>query len=387
MSYINNIRKYLIILRFVLIILFFNNIFQAHNFKELPGLAFFTLCLFVISNDAIRSLIKKSNNIWYYFSLALSLVGAATLKYFINDFKTNTYLFFYVIEILYIQGKYKQFFLVLHGISYLISAFLTTRALNYTTRLTELGTSFLSYSSILCILYLAHAVRNEREGTKKLNDELKSSNIKLQEYSLKVEELTIAKERQRMAQELHDSLGHSLMALTMHLEFAEKIFDTMPEKAKEVILKAKKISKDSTASLRMAVDALKIDRNIEDLSEAIQRMIDSFEILGTTKIAFRIDKLLEALNPDIKLCIYKTVRESLTNAMKHGNATAFNLEVGILDNHVNMIIQDNGIGCEAIIRSNGLHGIEDRVFALGGTVKFTSRENLGFLTMVEIPIY
>lgn len=381
------IKTHLKIMRYFIIILLFSNILRAYKSLKIPLAFFIVLSILIITNDLIRNTVKKNNTALYYLSLALSIIGTAVLKHYINSFITNIYMFFYVIEILYIQSKSKYFLLALHCISYLTTVGLSTKGLNPAERLADLGSGFLTYLSILCILYLSHAVRNEREETRKLNEELKSSNIKLQEYSLQVEELSIAKERQRLAQELHDSLGHSLMALTMHLEFAEKIFDTNPEKAKEVISKARNISKNSTTNLRTAVYTLKEERNIEDLQEAVNELIDSFRILGKIKIDFRMNKHLEALAPDIKLCIYKTIRESLTNGIKHGKATAFSLEIAIVDDFAVLNITDNGSGCDNIIRSNGLKGIENRVIALGGKVDFTSSKNSGFLTKAEIPLF
>jgi signal transduction histidine kinase len=173
----------------------------------------------------------------------------------------------------------------------------------------------------------------------------------------------------------------------MHLEFAEKIFDKNPEKAKEVILKAENISKDSTANLRRAVNTLKEERNVEDLQNNINELIDSFKMLGNINISLSMDKRLEKLNPDIKLCIYKTIRESLTNGIKHGKATAFKLGIEMNTNYVELDIQDNGVGCDAMLRSNGLTGMENRIFALGGTVNFSSRKNNGFLIKAKIPTY
>ena len=383
-----NIKKYLKILRYLIIIIFFPKIFISYNYLKIPREIFLVIFIILISNDVIRSILKKNTNLWYYISLSFSIFMAATLKYFTNSSAIHIYMFLYIIEILYIPGRIKYFFLALHSIFYLIIVILSTETVEITPWLTVIGMNLLSYLSIICILYLSHAIRNEREETKKLNEELKLSNIKLKEYSLQIEELSVTKERQRVAQELHDSLGHSLMALTMHLEFAEKIFDTKPEKAKEVILKAKNISKNSISSLRTAVNTLKEERNIEDLSDAIYELIDNFKILGNIKInLIGIDKNLEILNPDIKLCVYKTIRESLTNGLRHGKITAFRIEICIHKDSVNLSIKDNGIGCKVIIKSNGLKGIEDRIIALGGTVYFNSRQNCGFLTKVIIPIY
>jgi signal transduction histidine kinase len=350
---------------------------------------YFLLALFTIqiTNDILRNVVIKKNNKLYYFSLVLSIIGAAWLKYYIYDFITNIYMFFNIIEILNIRGRSKQLFMFFHFILYLGVVIFNTKMLITADMVTTIGNGLIIYLSILCMLYLSNAVRKEREETKKLNEELKSTNIKLQEYSLKIEELTIAKERQRVAQELHDSLGHSLMALTMHLEFAEKIFDKNPEKAKEVILKAENISKDSTANLRRAVNTLKEERNVEDLQNNINELIDSFKMLGNINISLSMDKRLEKLNPDIKLCIYKTIRESLTNGIKHGKATAFKLGIEMNTNYVELDIQDNGVGCDAMVRSNGLTGMENRIFALGGTVNLISSKNNGFLIKAKIPTY
>lgn len=86
---------------------------------------------------------------------------------------------------------------------------------NTVDKLSKLGISLLSYFAVASIAYSIKAVRREKEEVNKLNEELKHTNIRLHQYILEVEELTASKERNMMAQELHDSVGHSLMALTL----------------------------------------------------------------------------------------------------------------------------------------------------------------------------
>lgn len=382
----SNLRKYFKIIRYFIMIALLLNVIGAYVDLNIPvGIQIIFPILIV--NDIIRTSVNRYSKLWYCISIVISIIGAAILRYYINRYITSIYMFYYVIEIFYLQSKCKQYLLAFHCILYLITVVLTKGVLNISQMVTTIGTSLLTYLSIICILYLSYRVRTEREETKKLNEELKISNIKLREYSLEVEELSTARERERVAQELHDSLGHSLMALTMHLEYAEKIFDTNPEKAKEVILKARSISKNSTASLRMAVDTLKKERNIEDLRNAINELINNFGILGNIKIDFSMDEQMEVLNPEIKLCVYRTIRESLTNGIKHGKASAFNITAGVKENQIKLIIQDNGAGCDTIIKSNGLRGIENRILALGGRVDFKSQCSRGFLIEAEVPLY
>lgn len=381
-KYVKHRRVINIILLFLLLLVTYNQSYS--NLNNLQLIIFFILWVLLITNDVLRN-IKNGAKKWYYFSLALSIILAAILKYLTNDLAINYYYFYIIIEILYIENKNKRFFLLLHFILFLV--ILGIETLNVPVKLPEIETDILVYFSVVYMLYVTYSIHIEKEETKKLNEKLKSSNIKLHEYSQQVEELSIARERERVAQELHDSLGHSLMALTMHLDFAEKTFDTNPEKIKEVIVKTRDIAKSSTSKLRKAVTTLKDERNIESLRNSINELIDNFSALSNIKIDLIMNKDLEILNPDLKLCIYKTIRESLTNGIKHGMATEFKLELFIKKGIIILKIKDNGVGCDKITMSNGLKGIEERIIALGGFVDFTSLKNNGFLIKAKIPIY
>ncbi len=174
--------KYLHILKYLVILLFIINIIRNNLTIPLP--IFITLCVFLIINDLIRNNLKHS--LKYFFSLILSIIGAALLKYYINAYEINIFMLLYVIEIFYVKGTTKFLFLIFHCFLYFTIVVFSTRSLHLTERLTAVGVNLLTYSVIVLILYLSHTVRNEREDTKKLNEELEASNTKLQEYSLKV---------------------------------------------------------------------------------------------------------------------------------------------------------------------------------------------------------
>jgi signal transduction histidine kinase len=72
--------------------------------------------------------------------------------------------------------------------------------------------------------------------------------------------------------------------------------------------------------------------------------------------------------------------------LKHGNATKINIEIIKNINNVKVIITDNGIGCDNILKSNGLNGIENRINSLGGEISYFSYNNLGFGIKLFIPI-
>lgn len=374
-------------LKYIFWALIFVDAYRAYRDQKTVMVAFWVFCLLLILNDCARGRIRKGGSRLGFLSLIASIAASVVLKYFIPGIGTMIFIFIPLLEIFYVRGKMMRPLLALHGLAYFAVTVFRGGIPNMEAKLPGLGTNLLSYLGMASILYLFRSVQREKEEVKKLNEELKASNIKLQEYSLKVEELTVAKERTRMAQELHDSLGHSLTALTMNLEFAEKVFDSRPEKVKEIIIKAKDISKNSIGSLRMAVTTLKGEREIKDLSDAIAELVENFSMLGGIKINFNMDKALESLSPDMKHCIYKTVREGLTNGIKHGRATVFDMEARADKGGVRLSIRDNGLGCGEIIESNGLRGIKERIAALGGTVRYDSVKGGGFCIEADIPLY
>lgn len=383
---INNKYIKIIIGSFILLITYYQ-IYNSLNYIQ--TIIFSILFLLLIANEFLRNTNEMMIKKWYYYSLALSIILAAILNCLTPTLLIIGYYYFSKVnEIFYIKNKKKQLlFLLIHCTLYLIVVIVNNLEGVIYQNLIQIGIAFFLYFSIIYLIYIYHSIHIEKEETKKLNEKLRLSNIKLQEYSQKIEELSIARERERVAQEIHDSLGHSLTALIMHLEFAEKTFTKNPEKAQKVIIKARNIAKSSTAKLREAVDVLKKERNIESLKNSINELIDKFSTLGNIKIDLIMNEDLESLNPNFKLCLYKTVRESLTNSIKHGNATLFKLKLFIKNNNLTLIIKDNGIGCDEITMSNGLKGIENRIKTLGGYVDFDSHKNEGFLTKVKIPIH
>jgi signal transduction histidine kinase len=380
-------KKYLVVFKyFLLISIFIRTYFLYHN-KIVAMILLLVFSTILMINDYIRSAKLTINSGYLYdVSLLLTICGAVVLKYFINGIGTNTYIFLPLIELLGLKGiRLKTLFLV-HSLLFLIVSILDIGIPNNWDRLSILGLTLLSYFAVASIAYSVKIIRTEKEEVNKLNEKLQLANIKLQQYTLEVEELTASKERTIMAQELHDSVGHSLMALIMHLEFAKKICDTKPEKVKEVLIKSEDIAKSSISSLREAVNLLKEEREIKDFNGSVEEIINNFHMLNNIKISFNTDKNLDNLSSIIKNSMYKTIKESITNSIKHGKATEINISITREKKGIRLMLTDNGVGCNKIIKSNGLIGIENRVTSLNGSVKYFSNDYLGFGIDICIPI-
>ncbi|MEC0599881.1 sensor histidine kinase [Bacillus spizizenii] len=343
---------------------------KMHSLSIVEMFFLLTLTLLLIVNDHIRLKYFSSGKPIIYFTLLfMSIIMSGIILGGINCIGSQIYITLLLIEMIVTTRKIPWVIVSMHFITFF-------------TALTYSGTHtkdiILSYLVIMSIIYLFRNNLLEKAKIETLNKELQEANHTLKQYSQQIQKLTISKERTRIAQELHDSLGHYLIALTMNLEFAVKVVDKNPKQVKQVISKSHDLSKECILKLRKAVTLLNDDIPQTELLKSINEIFENFR--ETNKITFdlEMDSRVESADPDIKNCLYKTVQEAITNGIKHGNATYFSIKISRDSDKISIKIRDNGSGCSEIVKSNGLKGIENRIAALGGKVDFFSGNHSGF---------
>lgn len=366
------------VLRAALILDFSISIFLEGNgtaikYIGIPG--FITLHL----NDVFRVNYLKEKKILYFLSYFITVVGAACfLKYFDNSAVT-IYFFFPLVESITGDRQIRYPAIAVHMLAY--------GAMQYGEPQSQLWTSLIIYGFIFIIAYLFRSNNQEKKKIRMLNEELQNANSRLEEYSKNVKKISIMEERSRIAQELHDSIGHGLVALGMNLEFAENVLITNPEKAKEAVHRAHGQSKKCLEDLRCAVTTLKsspAETHI-GLQDSLQQLFNSVSS-GGVEIQLSLDHKAESAPAEVKDCTYRVIREAITNGIRHGNAHAFTIIISITEKQFTVIITDNGCGCQEIIKSHGFMGMENRAKALGGTVSYASLIPNGFEVKMELPL-
>ncbi len=378
-------KKYGRVLMLLMLITIVIRIYFEYNTHPLIMIPMFILIALMIINGYMRTVKFQNKTKYIFISLLFNIFAASIFQYLVIGVSTTIYMYCVIFEILELEKKSLKILLSIHASLYFLAVILNG-IISGSGLFFSLGIQILSYSGVTGMLYNLKKLEREKEEIKQLNEKLKTANIKLQEYALEVEEVTISKERTRVAQELHDSLGHSLMALAMHLEFAKKICTTKPLKVEEVLAQSEKIAKSSINDLRKAVTLLNSELEITDLDTSIEKLIDNFYLVSNLKITYTKNKSINDLNSLIKTSIYKTIQECITNSLKHGNATEINIKITAINENVEFIVTDNGKGCDTIIKSNGLKGIEHRIQLLGGSTNYFSHNDLGFGIRVFIPL-
>jgi signal transduction histidine kinase len=304
--------------------------------------------------------------------MIVSIVGTGLYLIRFDSLPLNFYFVFPIVEIFLYRPWIQIGLLILHVFVFLSVMFVLKAGVQK---------ALFPYLAMVVLIYLFRSNSREKERGNLLNAELIEANAKLKE-------ITIVKERTRIAQELHDSIGHALIALKMHLEFAENMIDTDPKKSKEVLGKALGISQTSITDLRKAVDVLKDDqawKNKMKLRNSLDDLIESLQMVGGLKFELFFDDTAEYTSKDIQKGIYETVREAITNGIKHGKASGFHIDIFVHDNKLLLKIEDDGEGCADIKKSHGLRGMEDRIHSLNGKIQFMSTKGNGFAVEAEIP--
>ncbi|WP_222708674.1 sensor histidine kinase [Paenibacillus sp. N3.4] len=336
--------------------------------------AVYIVGIFVLqTNDYCRNTypLFRRNRMLYYVSMAAGIAATGFYLIQFDSLAISIYYIFPVVEIFLTCSTIQIGMLIFHAMVFLFTM--------YTLKANPENALF-SYLSMFVLVFMFRVHSDERKKGQLLTTELVAANAKLKE-------ITIVKERTRIAQELHDSIGHGLVALRMHLEFAGNMVDTDPQKSKEVMTKALTISHKSITDLRKAVAVLKENsfQNNMELGESLKEMVDALQMKGRLNILLHVDEAVEYTNLDIKKGIYNTVREAMTNGLKHGKAEHIQIHITKYGNRIRVTIENDGEGCKHIVKSHGLIGIEERIRSLDGTVQFSSTKDRGFAILAEMP--
>ncbi|AAK80210.1 sensor histidine kinase [Clostridium acetobutylicum] len=291
----------------------------------------------------------------------------------------NIYYFIILDDIFEIKADFKKKLLVaIHSSAFMMVTLKNLIFKNYDLHeiLSSIAYSIIIYMAILFVFIFIHKFKDER-------DKLKILNSNLIEYSFNEREFLLSEERNRISQELHDSIGHSLMALSMNIKYLKGIKNR--SNINEELDNMDKVIKESVQTLRSTVYNLKKLDECCDLKKEVYDIIKKFNRLDIVKINFDCASDIEKSTTTIKNTLIKTIKEGITNSLKHGNPTEINVTLTLVNSYIKLIIQDNGVGCQNIKPSAGLNGIKKRIEALNGKVAFESKARKGFTIETEIP--
>ena len=228
-------------------------------------------------------------------------------------------------------------------------------------------------------------IEQSNEKLRAANAELSENRQKLQEAYKNLQEVTALEERQRIAKDIHDTAGHSITTIIMQTEAARLVIDSDPADAKRKIAAANLQARNALEELRESVHLLSGAKEQLTLRETLMNIIH--ESTDGTGIVIRADI------DDITLCnakhrfVCNTLKEGISNGLRHGSATAFYFELKRKGERISFLLSDNGKGTDEgqLKKGFGLKGMTARAEALGGEISFESEPGEGFEIHISLP--
>lgn len=241
---------------------------------------------------------------------------------------------------------------------------------------------------ILFILYMVLFISqqtSEKQEILNLNRQLQQANEQLRIYAEESAHTAQVQERNRLAREIHDTLGHVLTGITAGADACIQMMDDSPEMARHQMELIADTARNGMNDVRRSVKALRPDSlEKENLSGALNKMCTSMAQSSGAQIQLEESLAGLTLSQDEEDCVYRTVQEGITNAIRHGHATRVQVRCHIEDGVLEVSVRDNGIGCKSVTPGFGLQHMQERMLMLGGTFWYENSD--GFCIRAEIPL-
>lgn len=211
--------------------------------------------------------------------------------------------------------------------------------------------------------------------SKRLNEN--KEYMRQSEYTYKLEE------RNRLSQEIHDKIGHSMTGALIQMEAAKHIVATDKEQAVNLLQNAINISKDGIEEIRLTLKNIKPPAELMGVSR-IKLYIEEFASKHGIKVPFTFNGNLDNITPIQWKVIRENLGEALTNALKYADATVVSIEIQVLNKFVKMEVKDNGKGSPKIKKGLGIAGMEERTAALNGTIIVDGSNGFSVTTLLPV---
>jgi len=203
------------------------------------------------------------------------------------------------------------------------------------------------------------------------------ANKKLLRAQEEIEHLAKVAERERIARDLHDVLGHTLSVIALKSELAGKLMDRDPQRAAKEVGEVESISRQALAEVRDAIRGYRAKGLAAELAQAKTT-------LETAGVAVQCDAATTVQLPAMQESVLSlAVREAVTNVVRHAHANSCRLRLEQQNGSCRLEIQDDGLGCNND-EGNGLRGMRERVEMLGGTL--LRETNSGTKLTITLPL-
>jgi len=219
------------------------------------------------------------------------------------------------------------------------------------------------------------------------HEALQLAHEQLGTYSDQVEELTVIRERNEIAREIHDTVGHKMTAMLVQLQLAGELSGKDDNQTKEIIRTCEQLGRDALNEIRMSVRTLKDELPVNvPLHHTLKSMLEDFSALTGLEVIFDTGKDQNHVPVTLHQAIKRIIQEALTNTKRHSDATKCQILLSSDYEKVELHIKDNGTGTKSFIPGFGLNNMKERVHEQGGSIYFKGMQESEFLIHIEFQL-
>ncbi len=249
----------------------------------------------------------------------------------------------------------------------------------------------LSSLTLIFALLLINALLSECQSREQLeiaHQELETTHAQLRQYALRIEDQATLQERNWIAREIHDGLGHTLAAQTIQINNALLFWKSEEETALMSLKQAKQLGADALLEVRKSVSVLRSNPlKGQSLEAAIHKLLSDFQRTTGMVVSSHLPRS-QSLTTEINTTLYRIVQESLTNISKHAHAKAVTVEIQQQPGMIHLTIVDNGNGFNPTQNTTGfgLQGMQERAAAVGGKFHIETQPGAGCRISISLPL-
>lgn len=236
---------------------------------------------------------------------------------------------------------------------------------------------------IVSFLVLGYFITALMSQLRAQQDSLEQANAQLTHYASTLEHLTISRERNRLARELHDTLAHTLSALSVQLETVKAYWNVDANAAQTMLDKSLEATRSGLQETRRALKSLRASP-LDDLglSLALRRLAESAARRANLRLELALPDQIPTLSPDVEQCIYRVAQEAVSNVTHHANAQKLALRLGVTGQDISLLVEDDGRGFKEPGNNHqtdhfGLPGMRERAQLAGGQLTIDSQPGRG----------
>ncbi len=340
--------------------------------------AFFPLVI------AVNSLPFFIERYWYL------IIAAAPTATRVDFYRAFTLRQDFVLLVLLVAWQYRFQYVTLYlslvslidwGLNLLPTTQVVTPPADFAARVISRAIIFLLVGYV--VTWLRQRQWQQQQALIEANRQQMEANTKLARYAATVEQLSISRERNRLARELHDTLAHSLSALSVQLEAVSSLWHIDGRAARQMLARADETTRTGLTEARRSLQALRAAPLEEfGLALALRDLAESAAQRADLGLDLDVPELAVNLPSHVEQSVYRIAQEALENVVRHARATHVAVKLLYTSNEIKLIVADDGIGF-ALDRINGslnqfgIRGMRERAMMLEGDLQIASELQKG----------